>query len=519
MAKQHLLLVDSDARNLRVLEVSLRKAGFSVTTAVDGYDALEKCAASSFDLVISDTRLPRLDGFGLCQRLKADPRYRDVPFIFLTAQRSVEDKVRGFELGADDYLTKPIYVKEIVTRVTILAQKREKELLERRDARAFSGSLADMGVVDLVQTFEMSRKTGTIRFTQPTGETARVYFREGKILDAELGRLVGEHAFYRLLNWQEGTFEIDFGPVDRPNRIQTSTQGALMEGMRRIDECGRILESLPPTSTLFVVDSQRLAARLAELPDEINPVLRLFEDGRSIESALRDNESGDDLALLTTVHQLYADGILVPVERRAEEGSWFSSPDDPPAEEPAPIPESEAEPVPEPEVAAVYAPLPGWEPPVPEPVDGGEATAEAEEAAPGPAAPAASAPAAAVPPLPAGGGQPPATSAPAPRSRPTLAPSAAEERAAQPPVLPGTQSGTTPPPRASASSAPSRSAPHLPRTTEAVLRPRGIRTADRTRVEEPPTRESFWSRETGPIPAQPRQKRRRRWFSFLFRRS
>src|SRR5690606_38205886 len=159
VAKQHLLLVDSDARNLRVLEVSLRKAGFSVTTAVDGYDALEKCAASSFDLVISDTRLPRLDGFGLSQPLKADPRYRDLPFIFLTAQRSVEDKVRGLELGADDYLTKPIYVKEIVTRVTILAQKREKELLERRDARAFSGSLADMGVVDLVQTFEMSRKT------------------------------------------------------------------------------------------------------------------------------------------------------------------------------------------------------------------------------------------------------------------------------------------------------------------------------------------------------------------------
>ena len=140
MAKQHLLLVDSDARNLRVLEVSLRKAGFSVTTATNGEDALEKCAISRPDLVISDTRMPGLDGFELCRRLKTDPKFSEVLFIFLTAQRSVEDKVRGFELGADDYLTKPMYVKEIVTRVTILLQKKEKEQFERRDARGFSGS-------------------------------------------------------------------------------------------------------------------------------------------------------------------------------------------------------------------------------------------------------------------------------------------------------------------------------------------------------------------------------------------
>src|SRR5690606_9881975 len=173
-----------------------------------------------------------------CRRLKSDPQLGEIPFIFLTAQRSVEDKVRGFELGADDYLTKPMYVKEIVTRVTILLQKREKEQFERRDARGFSGSLADMGVVDLVQTFEMSRKTGTIRFSQPNAEPAFVYFQEGRMVDAEVGRLRGELAFYRLLNWSEGSFEIDFSPVDRPNRIQSSTQGVLMEGMRRIDECG-----------------------------------------------------------------------------------------------------------------------------------------------------------------------------------------------------------------------------------------------------------------------------------------
>src|SRR5690606_11737826 len=119
------------------------------------------------------------------------------------------------------------------------------------------------------------------RFAQPGSDAALVYFREGQIIDAELGRLTGESAFYRLLNWSEGSFEIDFSPVDRPARIEQSTQGVLMEGMRRIDECGRILEQLPETSSLFVVDPQKLADRLSELDDEVNPVLRLFDGKRS----------------------------------------------------------------------------------------------------------------------------------------------------------------------------------------------------------------------------------------------
>ena len=131
MAKQHLLLVDGDPKSLRVMEVSLKKAGFSVTTAVNGRDALEKCEISPPDLILSDTKMPEMDGFELCRRLKTDDRYRGTPFIFLTGQKSVEYKVKGLELGADDYLTKPIYIKEIVTRVKILLQKKEKERLER----------------------------------------------------------------------------------------------------------------------------------------------------------------------------------------------------------------------------------------------------------------------------------------------------------------------------------------------------------------------------------------------------
>ncbi|NOK11483.1 response regulator [Corallococcus exercitus] len=309
MAKQHLLLVDGDAKSLRVMEVSLKKAGFSVTTAIHGKDALEKVQISPPDLVLADTKMPEMDGFELCKQLKSDERFKFIPFVFLTNQKSVEFKVRGLELGGDDYLTKPIYIKEIVTRVKMILQKAEKERIEKRETTkgGFAGSLADMGVVDLVQTFEIGRKTGVISIQ---GErTGVVYFKEGRVIDAELGRLKGENAFYRLLNTFEGQFDVQFTTLDRTERIEVSTQGLLMEGMRRLDEWGRMLEQLPPLETVFEIDYHQLADRLSEIPDEVNGLLRLFDGKRALSRVVEDSDF-EDLAALGIISKLYFEGLI-----------------------------------------------------------------------------------------------------------------------------------------------------------------------------------------------------------------
>src|SRR5450631_4088551 len=165
MAKKKLLLVDADPRSLRVLEVSLRKAGYSVTTAVDGADALTKLELSTPDLVLSDTRLPKLDGYALVRRLKERVEWASIPVVFLTSQKSVEDKIRGLELGVEDYLTKPIFVRELIARVNLLITRRAQESIAASRSTAsltgrtrFTGSIQDMAVVDLLQTFEVSRK-------------------------------------------------------------------------------------------------------------------------------------------------------------------------------------------------------------------------------------------------------------------------------------------------------------------------------------------------------------------------
>ncbi len=308
MARQNLLLVDDDAKALRVMEVSLRNAGHSVTTATNGNDALAKLEQSRPALVLCDTQMPGMDGYELCRRLKGDERYKDIPFIFLTDQTAIEDKIRGLELGADDYLTKPIYIKEVVTRVSIALQKQERAQLERKDKRRFFGSLEDMGMVDLLQTIELGRKSGLLTIDRPP-HTARVYFVDGQVIDADTGSLKGEDAIYRLLTWGEGNFEIDFKPVERPRRIQTSTQGLLMEGMRRVDEWGRLVEQLPSIQTVYQVDFSELSDRLADLPDEINGLLRLFDGHRSALQVIDDAHLGD-LEALGAISRLYFEGVI-----------------------------------------------------------------------------------------------------------------------------------------------------------------------------------------------------------------
>jgi CheY-like chemotaxis protein len=321
LAKQSLLLVDGDTKSLRVLEVSLKKAGFNVTIATSGVDAMAKVETAAPDLIISDTKMPEMDGFAFCERLKQTPEWSQIPFIFLTNQKDVEDKVRGLELGVEDYLTKPIYIKEIITRVKILLQKKQRQSLEdtKRESRTkFAGQLADMAVVDLIQTIEISRKSGVIHFRNPEGRRAAIYFRGGKVIDAELGRLSGEEAVYRLLVWTDGEFEVEFKNVRRKDVVELSSQGLLMEGMRRVDEWGRLCEQLPPLETVFEVDYKELADRLSEIPDEINTILRLFDGRRTLMQVVDDCDFGD-LEALNVISKLYFEGLIYDAKSNADE--------------------------------------------------------------------------------------------------------------------------------------------------------------------------------------------------------
>ncbi|MFO0557451.1 MAG: DUF4388 domain-containing protein [Polyangiales bacterium] len=320
MARQTVLLVDADPRSARVFEVSLRNAGYSVTHVLSAAEAIEAIEVAIPDLVISDTRLAPSkngdqasglsDGYSLCRRLKDDPVWYAVPFIFLTSSASIEDKIRGLELGVEDFLTKPIYLREIITRIQLVLAKKQREGMEGRTSRAsFTGLLSEMGLVDLLSTIDLGRKSGVLELEAPQGRGV-VFFRDGRVVDARANKLSGGNAIYRMLLWTDGRFEIRFGPCTANEVIEMSTQGLLMEGMRRIDEWQRMREQLPPLDSVFEVDVPEVLARIGEIPDEINPILRAFDGRRTLMEVV--DESGiDDLEALATLTKLYFEGLIV----------------------------------------------------------------------------------------------------------------------------------------------------------------------------------------------------------------
>lgn len=125
MKKTSILLVDDEPQLLRLVRSNLELAGYRVFTAMDGRTALQLVDTEMPDLMILDIMLPEMDGYELCRRIR---EFSSVPIIMLTAKVEDSDKVRGLKLGADDYLTKPFSVQELLARIeAVLRRARSPE--------------------------------------------------------------------------------------------------------------------------------------------------------------------------------------------------------------------------------------------------------------------------------------------------------------------------------------------------------------------------------------------------------
>lgn len=125
---EKILIVDDDIDSLKLISLMLQRHGYDVVAASAGIQALSKASSDYPDLIILDIMMPDMDGYEVCRRLRADEHTRNIPVIMFTAKILVDDKVAGFEAGADDYLTKPIHPAELASRVkAILARSNNQK--------------------------------------------------------------------------------------------------------------------------------------------------------------------------------------------------------------------------------------------------------------------------------------------------------------------------------------------------------------------------------------------------------
>ncbi|MGL5872498.1 MAG: response regulator [Xenococcaceae cyanobacterium] len=146
---QNILIVDDNPNNLEVLSETLSRAGFQAAIAIDGESAIEQIRYHQPELILLDVMMPGIDGFETCQRIKLNPLMWDIPIIFMTALSDTEHKIKGFSLGAVDYITKPFHQEEVIARVRVQLQLRnltrtlegqnrllKTEILQREKAEA-----------------------------------------------------------------------------------------------------------------------------------------------------------------------------------------------------------------------------------------------------------------------------------------------------------------------------------------------------------------------------------------------
>jgi hypothetical protein len=165
----------------------------------------------------------------------------DTPLIFLSGKNGSQAKVEALQLGAEDFLVKPVDMKELAARIRNVIRRDAKW---RKVASASGrtagvvGDLRNLGVPDIVQTLHLGLKTACVRVAGKGGD-GRIWFENGRIRHAELGALSGETAFYEMMRWQEGPFVIAHGQSTKLRTIEMDEMQLMMEGLRRLDEEGK----------------------------------------------------------------------------------------------------------------------------------------------------------------------------------------------------------------------------------------------------------------------------------------
>jgi two-component system alkaline phosphatase synthesis response regulator PhoP len=151
MKKPHILLVEDEEHLLNTIQLNFELENYTVTTAITGIEALKEFRKEKFDLIILDVMLPEMSGFDVCEEIRKENTL--VPILFLTAKGSGNERIQGLKLGADDYLTKPFNLEELLLRIQILLKRSNSPVIETKlDIYKFGNNQIDFNTYEIIGT-------------------------------------------------------------------------------------------------------------------------------------------------------------------------------------------------------------------------------------------------------------------------------------------------------------------------------------------------------------------------------
>ena len=236
------LLVAEDNPMVRNLVAKGLEPFCEVMIAADGADALLKVIDEPPDVILCDYNMPGLNGRQLFEKLRSREATRHIPFLFMASRTDIEERLRPLVEGAEDFISKPFLVKDLVRSAKKVVDRLHLEKLQKLASRpgVIQGRLEEMSMIDLLQSLEMGQKSCRLLVQKGT-ERAELYFAGGQCRDAKMNHLAGDDAVFKVVLWTEGEFEIDFNAANAStaNTTTRSTTGLLMEAMRLLDEANR----------------------------------------------------------------------------------------------------------------------------------------------------------------------------------------------------------------------------------------------------------------------------------------
>jgi DNA-binding response OmpR family regulator len=205
--KPNVLLVDHDAKSRRCMEVSLRRAGFCVLSASDNMDATEKLHMLPPKLVLTELRGPQVDGLQFCKSIRENPRMANVPVVFLTREAGQLGKHQAHSAGATDYIVKPTFIDDIISRVHHLVGEIETHLETTQPG--YRTSLIDTPWEECIA--KLGIHDATLSVKNASGTVGNITVRAGSVVDAQVQGLKPGRALRTLLDTDRGIIHIQPG--------------------------------------------------------------------------------------------------------------------------------------------------------------------------------------------------------------------------------------------------------------------------------------------------------------------
>lgn len=298
-----ILVVEDELLLRQMMRDTLEAVPAAVIEAKDGEEALRLAPAEQPNLIICDVMMPGLTGYDVAEALKGDPRTAEIPFIFLSALGTSDHKVRGLELGADDFLTKPVDPKELIARVKAILRRVPLLTAEApASPMVASGNLQAMSLATLARSLELERRSARLVLTRDR-EIGEIVFANGRISRAFQGPRRGEAAVYHLLTWEEGSFDmlpLVEGAIPAGGEVKASNERLLQEGARRREEIAGLLVGLPGPEALMEIAEPLRTSLQEQVPTEGAALVALLDGTRLLDQVM----GGSPLDAWTTLKVL-----------------------------------------------------------------------------------------------------------------------------------------------------------------------------------------------------------------------